>query len=134
MFIALYATQQRPWKTGLRDKYSGVPELPCALLMNSQQHTDTLRSLYTTCCTHKHRAIKTGWIVLDALDQAWIPHYCHWRLNERFYGDMVGKDPAAATAAFGADRVALWRDSYTVPPVPMPRSSSRHPWNQKRYK
>jgi 2,3-bisphosphoglycerate-dependent phosphoglycerate mutase len=83
---------------------------------------------------HKHRAIKTGWIVLDALDQAWIPHYCHWRLNERFYGDMVGKDPASATAAFGADRVALWRDSYTVPPVPMPRSSSRHPWNQLRYK
>ncbi len=36
------------------------------------------------------RAIRTLWIVLDELDQMWIPVHRSWRLNERHYGALQG--------------------------------------------
>jgi len=43
--------------------------------------------MYTS---YQKRAIKTGDIVLEELDQLWIPVVKSWRLNERMYGALQG--------------------------------------------
>ena len=66
------------------------------------------------------RAIRTADIALDAADRHWIPVRRSWRLNERHYGALQGKDKAAVRAEFGDDQFMLWRRSYDVPPPPLP--------------
>src|SRR6478672_13061100 len=62
------------------------------------------------------RAIRTAQIALDAADRHWIPVRRSWRLNERHYGALQGKDKAAALAEYGEEQFMLWRRSYTTPP------------------
>jgi 2,3-bisphosphoglycerate-dependent phosphoglycerate mutase len=62
------------------------------------------------------RAIRTAQISLDTADRHWIPVRRSWRLNERHYGALQGKDKAAVRAEFGDDQFMLWRRSYDVPP------------------
>ena len=62
------------------------------------------------------RAIDTAQISLDVADRQWIPVRRSWRLNERHYGALQGKDKAAVRAEFGDDQFMLWRRSYDVPP------------------
>jgi 2,3-bisphosphoglycerate-dependent phosphoglycerate mutase len=62
------------------------------------------------------RAIKTAQVSLDAADRHWIPVKRSWRLNERHYGALQGKDKAATLAEFGEEQFMLWRRSYDVPP------------------
>jgi 2,3-bisphosphoglycerate-dependent phosphoglycerate mutase len=62
------------------------------------------------------RAIYTAQISLDVADRQWIPVRRSWRLNERHYGALQGKDKAAVRAEFGDDQFMLWRRSYDVPP------------------
>jgi 2,3-bisphosphoglycerate-dependent phosphoglycerate mutase len=64
------------------------------------------------------RAIRTANLALDAMGLLWLPVRRHWRLNERHYGDLTGRDKAQATAEYGADQVKIWRRSYDVPPPP----------------
>src|SRR3954467_13118509 len=66
------------------------------------------------------RAIRTAEITLDAADRHWIPVRRSWRLNERHYGALQGKDKAPVRAEFGDDQFMLWRRSYDVPPPPLP--------------
>ena len=66
------------------------------------------------------RAIRTAQLSLDAADRHWIPVRRSWRLNERHYGALQGKDKAAVRAEFGDDQFMLWRRSYDVPPPPLP--------------
>ncbi|HEU5265320.1 MAG TPA: phosphoglyceromutase [Jatrophihabitans sp.] len=66
------------------------------------------------------RAIRTAEITLDVADRHWIPVRRSWRLNERHYGALQGKDKAAVRAEFGDDQFMLWRRSYDVPPPPLP--------------
>ena len=47
------------------------------------------------------RAIRTLWVVLDELDQMWIPVIRHWRLNERHYGALQGLDKAETAKEYG---------------------------------
>jgi 2,3-bisphosphoglycerate-dependent phosphoglycerate mutase len=65
------------------------------------------------------RAIRTGEITLDVADRSWIPVRRSWRLNERHYGALQGKDKAAVRAEFGDEQFMLWRRSYDVPPPPL---------------
>ena len=65
------------------------------------------------------RAIHTSQLALDACDRAWIPVERSWRLNERHYGALQGKDKAATLAQYGADQFALWRRSFDVAPPPI---------------
>lgn len=44
------------------------------------------------------RAIRTMWLVLDELDQMWVPVVRHWRLNERHYGGLQGLKKAATAS------------------------------------
>jgi 2,3-bisphosphoglycerate-dependent phosphoglycerate mutase len=66
------------------------------------------------------RAIQTADIALDVADLAWLPVQRSWRLNERHYGALQGKDKAQTRAEFGNEQFMLWRRSYDVPPPPMP--------------
>ena len=65
------------------------------------------------------RAIRTCDLALDAADRHWIPVRRSWRLNERHYGALQGKDKAAVRNEFGDEQFMLWRRSYSVPPPPL---------------
>jgi 2,3-bisphosphoglycerate-dependent phosphoglycerate mutase len=62
------------------------------------------------------RAINTSQIALDECDRSWIPVHRSWRLNERHYGALQGKDKAQTLAAYGEEQFMLWRRSFDVPP------------------
>ncbi len=65
------------------------------------------------------RAIGTSVIALDACDRHWIPVHRSWRLNERHYGALQGKDKAQVRAEFGDEQFMRWRRSYDTPPPPL---------------
>jgi 2,3-bisphosphoglycerate-dependent phosphoglycerate mutase len=69
------------------------------------------------------RAIQTADIALDAADRLWIPVTRSWRLNERHYGALQGKDKAETLAEFGQEQFMLWRRSFDVPPPPLDDAS-----------
>nr|WP_018347615.1 phosphoglyceromutase [Longispora albida] len=65
------------------------------------------------------RAIRTAELALDAADRHWIPVHRHWRLNERHYGALQGKDKKQTLQAYGEEQFMLWRRSYDTPPPPI---------------
>jgi 2,3-bisphosphoglycerate-dependent phosphoglycerate mutase len=69
--------------------------------------------LYTSLLS---RAIQTANIALDSADRLWIPVKRSWRLNERHYGALQGKDKAQTLAEFGEEKFMEWRRSFDVPP------------------
>ena len=73
------------------------------------------------------RAIRTLWLTLDAMNLMWIPVYRNWRLNERHYGDLQGKNKAETLEQFGEEKFMIWRRSYDVPPPPI---SDDNPYTQ----
>ncbi len=62
------------------------------------------------------RAITTAHLALDAADRHWIPVRRDWRLNERHYGALQGKDKKQIRDEFGDEQFMTWRRSYDVPP------------------
>ncbi|MER5388577.1 phosphoglyceromutase [Saccharopolyspora sp. NPDC002686] len=62
------------------------------------------------------RAISTANIALDAADRHWIPVRRDWRLNERHYGALQGKNKKQTLDAYGEEQFMLWRRSYDTPP------------------
>jgi 2,3-bisphosphoglycerate-dependent phosphoglycerate mutase len=62
------------------------------------------------------RAIHTSQLALDACDRNWIPVERSWRLNERHYGALQGKDKAQTLAQYGEEQFTLWRRSFDTPP------------------
>ena len=62
------------------------------------------------------RAIHTSQLALDACDRDWIPVKRSWRLNERHYGALQGKDKAQTLAEYGEAQFTLWRRSFDTPP------------------
>ncbi|MEI6080952.1 MAG: 2,3-diphosphoglycerate-dependent phosphoglycerate mutase [Verrucomicrobiota bacterium] len=80
------------------------------------------------------RALRTNWMILDELDELWIPVQLSWRLNERHYGSLQGLNKAETAAKFGEDQVHIWRRSYDVPPPALEKSDERFPGHDLRYK
>lgn len=72
--------------------------------------------LYTSLL---RRAIHTAQIALDACDRHWIPVTRTWRLNERHYGALQGKDKKQTLETYGEEQFKLWRRSFDVPPPPI---------------
>src|SRR5512139_3899749 len=62
------------------------------------------------------RAITTANLSLDTADRHWIPVRRDWRLNERHYGALQGKNKKQTLEQFGEERFMLWRGAYDVPP------------------
>ncbi len=75
-----------------------------------------LRVLHTSVLT---RAIRTAEIALAAAGRSWLPVRRDWRLNERHYGDLQGKNKAEIKQQLGEERFVLWRRSYDTPPPPL---------------
>jgi len=69
------------------------------------------------------RAISTAHLSLDACDRHWIPVKRDWRLNERHYGALQGKNKKQTLDEFGEEQFMLWRRSYDVPPPPIEAGS-----------
>ncbi len=79
------------------------------------------------------RAIRTLWLVLDELDQMWVPVTKDWRLNERHYGGLTGLNKAETATKYGDEQVHIWRRSYDVAPPELAPDDSRHPRFDPRY-
>jgi 2,3-bisphosphoglycerate-dependent phosphoglycerate mutase len=80
------------------------------------------------------RAIRTMQIVMDELDQMWVPVVREWRLNERHYGALQGLNKAETARLHGEEQVKIWRRSYSVPPPPLTEDDERYPGRDRRYK
>jgi 2,3-bisphosphoglycerate-dependent phosphoglycerate mutase len=83
------------------------------LLSQSGIRPDTLHTSVLT------RAIQTANLALEEAGLLWLPVQRSWRLNERHYGALQGKDKAATRREFGDEQFMLWRRSYDVPPPPI---------------
>jgi len=90
---------------GVTEAVRGGTLLTDAGVLPDVVHTSLLR-----------RAIVTANLALDAADRLWIPVKRSWRLNERHYGALQGKDKKQTLAEYGEEQFMLWRRSYDVPP------------------
>jgi 2,3-bisphosphoglycerate-dependent phosphoglycerate mutase len=93
---------------GRAEAVAGGRQLVDAGLLPEVVHTSVLR-----------RAITTAHLALDEADRHWIPVRRSWRLNERHYGALQGKDKAQIREAYGEEQFMLWRRSFDVPPPPI---------------
>ena len=79
------------------------------------------------------RAIHTSQLALDSCDRHWIPVKRSWRLNERHYGALQGKDKAQTLATYGEEQFKLWRRSFDVPPPPIDENDEFSQVRDPRY-
>ncbi|GAB3616360.1 phosphoglyceromutase [Okibacterium endophyticum] len=85
---------------------------------------------YTSMLT---RAIQTANITLDVADRAWIPVKRSWRLNERHYGALQGKDKAQTLEEYGQEQFQIWRRSFDTPPPPIDDDNEYSQADDPRY-
>jgi 2,3-bisphosphoglycerate-dependent phosphoglycerate mutase len=107
---------------GRAEAVRGGEQLVAEGLLPDVVHTSVLR-----------RAITTANLALDAADRHWIPVRRHWRLNERHYGDLQGKDKKQTMEQFGEEQFMLWRRSYDVPPPPISADNQYSQAGDPRY-
>jgi 2,3-bisphosphoglycerate-dependent phosphoglycerate mutase len=79
------------------------------------------------------RAISTAVISLDVADRHWIPVRRSWRLNERHYGALQGKNKKQTLEEYGEEQFMLWRRSYDTPPPPIADDDEFSQANDVRY-
>ncbi|BBH17038.1 2,3-bisphosphoglycerate-dependent phosphoglycerate mutase [Nocardioides baekrokdamisoli] len=79
------------------------------------------------------RAINTAHIALGTADRHWIPVRRDWRLNERHYGALQGRNKKDTLQTFGEEQFNLWRRSYDVPPPPLADDSEFSQVGDPRY-
>jgi len=111
--------------TANRDnEFTGWTDVPLTAKGKTQAHQVgqvlsryqlTFDNVYTS---YLQRAIITAYIIMDEMQQAWVPINKTWRLNERHYGALRGLNKDSAREKYGVNQVALWRRSYTaIPPL-----------------
>jgi 2,3-bisphosphoglycerate-dependent phosphoglycerate mutase len=93
---------------GVAEAKRGGELLAARKLLPDVVHTSLLR-----------RAIHTSQLALDGCERHWIPVHRSWRLNERHYGALQGKDKKETLAQYGEEQFQLWRRSFDVPPPPI---------------
>ena len=108
--------------TGRAEAERGAHQLVEAGLLPDVVHTSLLR-----------RAITTAELALAEADRQWIPVRRSWRLNERHYGALQGKDKAATLAEYGEEQFMTWRRSYSTPPPPIEPGSEFSQDGDPRY-
>ena len=109
-------------ETGEQEARRGGELLAAEGLLPDIVHTSVLR-----------RAISTANLALDACDRHWIPVRRDWRLNERHYGELQGKNKKQTLDQFGEEQFMLWRRSYDVPPPPIEPGSEFSQDGDPRY-
>jgi 2,3-bisphosphoglycerate-dependent phosphoglycerate mutase len=110
-------------ETGEQEARRGGELLREADLLPDVVHTSVLR-----------RAISTANLALDACDRHWIPVRRDWRLNERHYGALQGKNKKQTLEEFGEEQFMEWRRSYDVPPPPIELGSEFSQDGDPRYR
>jgi 2,3-bisphosphoglycerate-dependent phosphoglycerate mutase len=89
-----------------------------------------LRVVHTSVLT---RAIQTANATLDTAELGWLPVRRSWRLNERHYGALQGKNKAQTRAEYGDEQFMAWRRSYDIPPPPIADDDPLSQWGDPRY-
>jgi len=107
---------------GINEARRGGELLKSEGLLPDVLHTSLLR-----------RAINTAQIALQVCEREWIPVRRSWRLNERHYGALQGKDKAQTLQEFGEAQFKLWRRSFDVPPPPIDDKDKYSQSNDPRY-
>eukprot|EP01038_Epipyxis_sp_PR26KG_P014683 gene14683-19725_t len=79
------------------------------------------------------RSINTVWHVLTQLSNEWLPVVKDWRLNERNYGALVGRNKKQCVEEYGKDQVKRWRRSWDEPPPQMTPDNQYWPFKDRRY-
>lgn len=79
------------------------------------------------------RAIITSNLALETADRSWIDVKRSWRLNERHYGALQGKNKAEVREEFGEEQFMIWRRSFDTPPPELDDSSEWSQAGQARY-
>jgi len=79
------------------------------------------------------RAINTAHIALNAAERSWIDVKRDWRLNERHYGALQGKDKVQTLAEYGPEQFQIWRRSFDVPPPPIDDNDKYSQAHDERY-
>ncbi len=97
------------------------------LLSDARLRLDVLHTSVLT------RALQTAHIALEAAGLLWLPVHRSWRLNERHYGALQGKDKAQTRKEFGDEQFMLWRRSYDVPPPPIADDDPLSQAGDRRY-
>jgi len=90
-----------------------------------------LRVVHTSVLT---RAIRTAELALAEVGRSWLPVRRSWRLNERHYGDLTGRNKTETLERYGQDQYLAWRRSYDTPPPPMPDGDERRTDADPRYR
>jgi 2,3-bisphosphoglycerate-dependent phosphoglycerate mutase len=111
----------------LSEKGVGEAKRAGELLAESDMLPDVV---YTSMLS---RAIQTANLALDTSDRLWIPVKRSWRLNERHYGALQGKDKAQTLAEYGPEQFQLWRRSFDVPPPAIAADNEYAQTNDPRY-
>jgi 2,3-bisphosphoglycerate-dependent phosphoglycerate mutase len=110
---------------GLSAKGTAEAEQAGALLAEAGLRPDVVHTSVLS------RAIQTANLALEVAGLAWLPVRRSWRLNERHYGALQGKNKARTRQEYGDEQFMLWRRSYDVPPPPLadddPLSQARDP-------
>ena len=109
-------------ETGVTEATRGGELLKARGLLPDVVHTSLLK-----------RAIHTSQLALAACDRDWIPVKRSWRLNERHYGALQGKDKKATLEIYGEEQFQLWRRSFDVPPPPISDDDPYSQSNDPRY-
>ncbi|MDR1808497.1 MAG: phosphoglyceromutase [Propionibacteriaceae bacterium] len=107
---------------GVAEAKRGAQLLLQENLLPDVLHTSVLR-----------RAIHTAYLALDGCDRHWIPVRRSWRLNERHYGALQGKNKAQTLEQFGEEQFMLWRRSYDTPPPVLDRDDEYSQFHDPRY-
>ncbi|CAM9359792.1 unnamed protein product [Choristocarpus tenellus] len=84
-------------------------------------------------CSYLKRSIKTGCIVADGLDKAWMPMHKDWRLNEQMYGALQGLNKRATAERFGVALTQKWRRSYDLAPPAVAGGHGYFPPDDAKY-
>ena len=90
-----------------------------------------LRVVHTSVLT---RAIRTADLALEEAGRSWLPVRRHWRLNERHYGALQGKNKKETAEQAGPEQLMAWRRGYSTPPPPVPPGDEHHPAGDPRYR
>ena len=68
-------------------------------------------------CSVLKRSIKTLSLILEELDQLWVPVEKSWRLNERHYGDLQEVSKTETAKKFGDKQLQEWRRGFDSAPA-----------------
>lgn len=90
-----------------------VRAMETVMLSMTVNHSDK-----TPVVMHKSDSKQQRWAKIydEEMQKNIIPVYYDWRLNERYYGELQGRNKDKMREIYGDEQVHLWRRSYDVRP------------------